>query len=379
MLDTISNTIASWTSGLGGVASTAIAALAILALAALIAFLAHETFARIIARVVSDRSHYVTSFLAQARPVTRLTFVIIALGLVLPAVPLGAQGSGMLGRALLLTATIAIGWLSLIALKLASDLYLTRYQSETTDIVVSRKHITQVRVLHRAAATLVVIVTVCAALMTFDAVREFGVSLFASAGVASIVVGLAARPVLSNLLAGVTLAITQPIRIEDSVYVEGEFGTIEEIGSAYVLIKIWDKRRMLVPLTYFLEKPFQNWTRQGTALMGTAMFYLDYTAPVERIRTKIKDVVTASPLWDGETLTVQVTDIKPDTIELRVVVGAPTPSACFELRTIVRERVIDFLQREIPHALPRRRSETAITAMPEAAPQPLDGKSAGQS
>ena len=142
----------------------------------------------------------------------------------------------------------------------------------------ARKHITQVQILHRAATTLVVVVTAGAALMTFDSVREFGLSLFASAGVASIVVGLAARPVLSNLLAGVQLAITQPIRIDDTVVVEGEFGTIEEIGSSYVLIRLWDLGASL-SRSYFMEKPFQNWTRQGSAILGAAMLYLDYTAP----------------------------------------------------------------------------------------------------
>ena len=146
----------------------------------------------------------------------------------------------------------------------------------------------------RAADVLIVIITIAAALMTFDAVRQYGYSLFASAGVAGLVVGLAARPVLSNLFAGVQLAMTQPIRIDDVVIVEGEWGTIEEITSTYVVVRIWDLRRLIVPLTYFIEKPFQNWTRESAALIGVVYFYLDYRAPIGAIRDKLNEIVKTS-------------------------------------------------------------------------------------
>ena len=164
---------------------------------------------------------------------------------------------------LLIAAIVLIGWIAITASHIVADLYLLRFRLDVADNLLARKHVTQVRVLRRVVDTLLIIVTVGAALMTFEPVRQYGVSLFASAGVAGLVVGLAARPVLSNLIAGIQLAVTQPIRIDDAVVVENESGRVEEITSTYVVVRLWDLRRMIVPLTYFIEKPFQNWTRES--------------------------------------------------------------------------------------------------------------------
>jgi small-conductance mechanosensitive channel len=368
MLDGIRHGIDAFVTALRGIAPSGFAAGTLLALAAALALLVHEFLARIIGRLARGASPYTKALLLAARPITRLTFIVVALALVLPTAPLNPDVAGVVARALELATVVLAGWAAIVALGLASDLYLHRFELETADLVIARKHITQVKVLHRAATTLVVVVTVGAALMTFDSVREFGLSLFASAGVASIVVGLAARPVLSNLFAGVQLAISQPIRIDDTVFVEGEFGTIEEIGSSYVLVRIWDQRRLVVPLTYFMEKPFQNWTRQGTPIVGTTNFYLDYTAPVEVIRAKAKEIAAATPLWDGRTLAVQVTDARVDAMEVRVFMSAQNASNCWELRVHMREKMIEFLQRDMPHVLPRHRYEAAITATPSLQP-----------
>ena len=220
---------------------------------------------------------------------------------------------------------------------------------------------TQVRVLLRTAEGLVVLVTLGAALMTFDPVRQYGVSLFASAGVAGIVAGLAARPVLTNLIAGVQLAMTQPIRIDDAVVVENEWGTIEEITSTYVVVRLWDWRRMIVPLSYFIEKPFQNWTRENSALVGSAMIYVDYRAPVGVIRDKLAEIVKNSKNWDGGAVNLQVTDAKESTIELRCLMSARRAGQAFDLRCEVREKLVDFLQKHHPEALPRQRSEVAVS------------------
>ena len=213
--------------------------------------------------------------------------------------------------------------------------------------------------------------TLSAALMTFPAVRQYGVSLFASAGVAGIVAGLAARPVLSNLMAGVQLAMTQPIRLYDAVIVENEYGTIEEITSTYVVVKLWDLRRMIVPLTYFIEKPFQNWTRENSSLIGNVMMYLDYRAPVGIIRQKFRDIVKESKLWDGQTAALQITDFKEGTMELRLLMSARSSGAAFDLRCEVREKLIDFIQHEHPEALPHSRQVAAKSA-PEADAMPKD-------
>jgi small-conductance mechanosensitive channel len=210
-----------------------------------------------------------------------------------------------------------------------------------------------------------------AALMTFPAVRQYGVSLFASAGVAGIVAGLAARPVLSNLMAGIQLAMTQPIRLYDAVIVENEYGTIEEITSTYVVVKLWDLRRMIVPLTYFIEKPFQNWTRENSSLIGNVMMYLDYRAPVGIIRQKFRDIVKESKLWDGQTAALQITDFKEGTMELRLLMSARSSGAAFDLRCEVREKLIDFIQREHPEALPHSR-QVAVKSGPEADATPKD-------
>ena len=220
----------------------------------------------------------------------------------------------------------------------ASGLYLARFQSDSTDNLLARKHVTQVRILKRAAHTLIVMVTVGAALMTFEPVRQYGVSLFASAGVAGLVVGLAARPVLTNLLAGIQIATTQPIRIDDQVVVENENGRIEEITSTYVVIRLWDLRRLIVPLSYFIEKPFQNWTRDSTNLIGTVLLHVDFTAPIERIRAKAMEIVQGSKLWDGQMVKLQVTDAKEDD-RAAGARSARSHGDAFDLRCEVREKL----------------------------------------
>jgi small-conductance mechanosensitive channel len=273
-----------------------------------------------------------------------------------------------------------IGWTAITALRIGGDLYLRRFSMDTEDNLLARKHITQVRVLVRTADVLVVLFTVGAALMTFEPVRQYGVSLFASAGVAGLVAGLAARPLLSNLFAGVQLAITQPIRIDDSVVVENEWGWIEEITSTYVVIRCWDLRRLIVPLSYFIEKPFQNWTRESASILGNALLYVDYSAPVAIIRDKLHEIVKRSKNWDGKVVALQVTDAREHTMELRCLMSSPNAGQAFDLRCEVREQLIGFLQREHPGALPRERRDVAIAdaVAPASSDRPPGRRSAGR-
>jgi small-conductance mechanosensitive channel len=187
-----------------------------------------------------------------------------------------------------------------------------------------------------------------------------GLSLFASAGVVGIVAGVALRSVLANFFAGLQIALTQPIRIHDVVIVEGEFGHVEELSSTYVVIRLWDLRRLVVPLSYFIEKPFQNWTLSSSRIIGTVFLYTDYTLPVETIRKKAKEIVEASGLWDKEVFNVQVTDIKENALEIRVLVSAADSGKAWDLRCEVREKLITFIRCEYPEALPRRRTEALI-------------------
>jgi len=291
--------------------------------------------------------------------------------LAVPVAPLPPETAALLARMMAVAVIGLIGWAAIVALHIAADLYLRRFRLDIDDNLLARKHNTQVRVLARTVDVLLIMLTLSAALMTFPAVRQYGVSLFASAGVAGIVAGLAARPVLSNLMAGVQLAMTQPIRLYDAVIVENEYGTIEEITSTYVVVKLWDLRRMIVPLTYFIEKPFQNWTRENSSLIGNVMMYLDYRAPVGIIRQKFRDIVKESKLWDGQTAALQITDFKEGTMELRLLMSARSSGAAFDLRCEVREKLIDFIQHEHPEALPHSRQVAAKSA-PEADAMPKD-------
>jgi small-conductance mechanosensitive channel len=177
------------------------------------------------------------------------------------------------------------------------------------------------------------------------------------------------QPVLKNLIAGIQLAMTQPIRIDDALIVEGEWGNVEEITSTYVVMRLWDWRRMILPLSYFIEKPFQNWTRENADLIGTVMLYLDHTAPVEAIRRKTQEILAASPLWDKRVLAVQVTDFKQTTMEVRILASAASAPRVFDLRCEIREKLIAFLQQEHAHALPRFRTE-ATESQSDTAMQP---------
>ena len=329
----------------------------VLGLAAVISLALHAGLRRLARRAFAGRP-FLLSLAAQTRGLTRFAFVTAALALVLPAVPLPPDVADSIAALLRIVFVILVGWIALTAVDIGVAVYLMRFRLDAEDNLLARKHVTQMRVLKRAISTVVVLITAGTALMTISEVRQIGISLFASAGVAGLAVGIAARPVLSNLIAGVQLAMTQPIRIEDAVIVENEWGWIEEITSTFVIVRLWDLRRMVVPLSYFMEKPFQNWTREGTAIIGTVMLFLDYTAPVDRIRAKAAEIVRESPRWDQKVFSVQVTDAKPQSIEVRVLMSAKDASLCWDLRCDVREKLIAFLQAELPLALPRSRNES---------------------
>jgi small-conductance mechanosensitive channel len=337
---------------------------AMLALAALLALVIHSMLIRLLLRLLRDRRPYLHSFFSGTKGLTRLALVVLALFVVLPAAPFDFEVESVIAKVLLVVAIGLIGWSAVTVIDMTADLYLKRYTSDA-DNLFARKHVTQARVLARAIDTIVIVATVGAALMTFDSVRHYGVSLFASAGVAGLVAGLAARPLLSNLFAGIQIAVAQPIRIDDSVQVENEVGSVEEITSTYVVVRLWDLRRLIVPLTYFIEKPFQNWTREATRRIGAMSLHVDYSAPVERIRAKAIEIVQASPLWDGQDLKLQVTEAHERTIELRVIASARTSGNAYDLACELREKLIAFLQSEIPSALPRIRQQ-ALSAVPSA-------------
>jgi small-conductance mechanosensitive channel len=204
--------------------------------------------------------------------------------------------------------------------------------------------------------TSVVVIATASVLMLFDPVRQFGTSILASAGIAGIAIGFAAQRTLGNLLAGIQIALTQPLLIDDIVVVEGEFGQIEEITLTYVTVRTWDLRRMILPITNFVEKPFQNWSRVSTDLLGVVVLYVDCQAPIGELRKELKRLVENNPKWDRKVCGLQVTDTKQTTIEVRALVSASDPGKVFDLRSEVREGLIKFLCRNHPESLPRQRS-----------------------
>lgn len=329
----------------------------VLSAAALTAFFFHRTIMRTIRRLIGPKRVFTQSFISRVFGATRFALVLAAIALVLPIVPLSDGIALIIAQILVVCFTLLVGWAALVAIDLAGDFYVRRFKIDVDDNLLARKHLTQVRVLCRVADTIVGLITVAVALMTFPQVRQFGVSLIASAGVAGLVLGLAARPVLANLIAGVQIAITQPIRIGDAVVVENEWGWIEEIASTYVVIQIWDWRRLVVPLSYFLEKPFENWTKTSSQLIGTVMLWVDYTTPVEQVRQKFYEIVKNSKLWDGKVVNLQVTDASDRSIQLRALASARTSQHVWDLRCEIREKLIAFLQETHPDALPRHRTE----------------------
>jgi small-conductance mechanosensitive channel len=232
-----------------------------------------------------------------------------------------------------------------------------RYKMNVKDDLAARRVMTQVQVMKKIMIVIITVIAISVMLMTFPGIRSIGAGLFASAGIAGLVIGMAARPTLSNLIAGIQMALTEPIRLNDVVIVEGEWGWIEEIGMTYVVVRIWDLRRLIVPLSYFIEKPFQNWTRTTADLLGTVYIYTDYTVPVEEVRKQLHAILQSSGLWDGKVWGLQVTNATEHTVELRALMSAPDSNAAWDLRCEVREKLIQYLQERYPGSLPKARAE----------------------
>lgn len=328
---------------------------AIFALAFAIAIIVHALIFRVVTRIVSEKDLFWRSLVKRTRGPWRLLFLILGLALASEFAPLNNSQSGVTQRILAIGIIALIAWMISITLRIWLTLYLRRFTQDNTDPFLSRKHVTQTHILQRVATFLIWMAAASAMLMTFESVRQYGVSMLASAGAAGLILGLALQPVLQNLIAGIQIAITQPVRIGDSLIVEGEYGTVEDIRATYVVIRLWDLRRLVIPLSYFLEKPFQNWTRDSTDLLGSSMFYLDHATPIAALRERAKEIVEASPLWDGKVFAVQVTEVKEQTMEVRVLVSSSDSGKLFDLRCEVREKIMELVQNEFAEALPKNR------------------------
>jgi small-conductance mechanosensitive channel len=295
--------------------------------------------------------------LRRLRGPTRWVFAVMALVLAQPAMRLGPVGQDWWRFIAGLLTPALVGWLAIALLAAFNEIVQERADISVADNLRARRRRTRAGILYRIGLFVVMLVTLCLMLMSIPAVRTVGVTLAASAGIGALAVGAAAQPALKNIIGGIQMAFTEPIHIDDVVIVAGEWGRIEEINLTYVVVRIWDDRRLIVPVSKFMEENFENWTRRTSELLGTAFLHVDRTADVPRLRHKLTEIVSADPLWDGRVCGLQVTDSKPDHLEIRCLVSAPDASKAFDLRCNIREAMTAFIAAEMPEAIPRRREE----------------------
>ncbi len=301
----------------------------------------------------------------------RWLLVAIALSFVQPGLDLGTGGARAWTQATGLLVPGLIGWMLVALLGLLFDWVLLRADVSVADNLRARRRRTRASILYRISVILLLAITFCLMLMSIPSVRSIGVTLIASAGLAALAVGAAAQPALKNLIAGVQMAFSEPIRLDDVVIVEGEWGRIEDIRLTYVVVRLWDERRLVVPVSQFLEKSFQNWTRETSQLLGSVFWYLDPAADIPRLRAKLEELVKANPRWDGRFCNLQVTDTKPEAIEVRGLMTAKDASTAFDLRCDIREGLLAYIRQEMPEALVRTRGLLDFTPRPEvASPSP---------
>lgn len=345
-----------------------IIAAVILIAVVVVALLLQRSLFAFLERVLRNRNDgIVGALLRRAQAPSGFALPLLAALVTLPYLTVPERIDSILVRITAVATTIAVAWAIVASIGLYTDLVKRRYSLEDEDNLHARQVETRIDILARSAVTVVVLVSGALAAMAFPSIRALGTTLLASAGVAGIVIGIAARPLFENLIAGLQLALSQPIRIDDVVIVEGEYGHIEQISSTFVIVRIWDQRRMVLPLTYFIEKPFQNWTRTGSALLGTVFLYVDFSVSVDAVREQLPKILENDKKWDGAVHGVQVTDAKESTVELRILVSARNSADLFDLRCNVREAMIGFLQANHPTALPiNRQMAMAPAAKPEA-------------
>ena len=281
----------------------------------------------------------------------------ICFSAVKPFLRIPDEYQGNLTHALSLFILFLATWLLIRIIHISRDVILGRYDISAKDNLKARRIYTQIKVIERIIVIVVLILAVAAALMSFPRIKQLGVSLLASAGIFGIILGFAAQKTLGNLIAGFQIAMSQPVRLDDVVIVENEWGRIEEINLIYVVVKIWDQRRLVIPISYFIEHPFQNWTRTSADILGTVYIYADYTVPVGEVRKALTGILNESEYWDKKVDVLQVTNATEKTVELRALMSAENSSIAWSLRCQVREKLLDYLQKNHPQCLPKTRVE----------------------
>lgn len=269
--------------------------------------------------------------------------------------------------------TISFAGLLVRSVRILEDYIYHTYDLNKVDNLKERKVRTQIQFIRKIIVVTIIFLTIAIILLSFESMRKIGTGLLTGVGIGGIIVGFAAQSSLGNLLAGFQIAFTQPIRIDDVLVVEGEWGRVEEITFTYVVLKIWDERRLILPINYFIQKPFQNWTRTSADILGTVFLYMDHTAPIDAIREEFERLIVKSNLWDKRVKVVQVTDVKEHTIEIRVLMSSRTSSDAFDLRCYIRENLVTFIQKNYPDSLPRSRNEISNLGELEKYVQPATG------
>lgn len=289
------------------------------------------------------------------RPVTWF-LPLLTLDLVLPLMELTHRQYNIIDKTVGILLIIAVSFVLIAIVKIFEDLLYHVYDLNKADNLRERKIRTQIQFIRKIIIGVIVVLAAGAVLLSFSSLRRIGAGLLTGVGVSGIIVGFAAQRSLGNLLAGLQIAFTQPLRLDDALVVEGEFGKVEEITLTYVVLSLWDQRRLILPINYFLEKPFQNWTRTNAEIMGTVFLHLDYSAPFEVIRKEFKRLLEASELWDKRVSGMQVTDSTENTVEVRFLISANNSGHAFDLRCYIRENMISFIQRNYPESLPKARA-----------------------
>jgi small-conductance mechanosensitive channel len=305
---------------------------------------------------VGDRPHFFQSLLRHLGPPLALLIPVVIFDLLIPALQLLRPIKARVAHATEIVLIVLFAWTLVRVMRVLQDVVHRKVDIHQADNLRQRRMLTQLIYLRRVANSIIVLIAIGAILLTFSTMRKVGTGLLTGVGIGGIIIGFAAQRSLGNLLAGFQIAFTQPIRIDDEVVVEGEFGVIEEITLTYVVVRIWDERRMILPITYFIEKPFQNWTRTRADMKGTAFIYADYSLPVEEVRKEFNRLVQQHPLWDKRAANLVVTNVKEDVIELRALVSGRSSGDVFDLRCYLREALVGHIAEHYPHALPRTRA-----------------------
>ncbi len=340
-------------------------ALAWIAGAAIVGIVLHRVVYALLARWAKrSQSATAAAIIRQAGRPSAYILPLAAILLIFPLLAIPPQWSESTEHLTELLTIAAVSWTIVTIIRVWSDVVVARHRADVENAV-ARQLGTRVDILSRTAIVIVVVLALGSMLMTFPAIRAFGTTLLASAGVAGLIVGLAARPLFENVVAGVQLALTQPIRLDDFVIVEKQPGRVEEIRTTYVVVRLLDLRRMVLPLTYFINTPFENWSlRQPGAsgqIAGEIIAYADYGLDVAALREALPGILAGSPRWDGGIATIEVTDLQPGAVQIRVVASARGSAELYDLRNFVREALLEYLRKQDPSVLPRSRGQTVAT------------------